>query len=94
MRGRRSHFHPVFSEQELAEAKAVAQAHHAPHAKVIRARLALLLVNRPEISHVEAGKMLGVHEQTVCKWRRRWCREGFSLEDRRRPGRPPRFSPH
>jgi len=94
MRGRKSHFHPTFSEEDVVEIMAVAHAHHASHAKVIRAKLALLLMEHPAISHTEAGKKVGIHEQTVLKWRRRWSREGFSLEDRPRAGRPPRFSPH
>lgn len=44
MRGRKSQYRPTFSEEDLAQARLIAQAHHAPHAKVVRARLALLLV--------------------------------------------------
>jgi hypothetical protein len=94
MRGSKTHFVPPFSEEELAEARRIAQAHHAPHAKVIRAKLALLLAKNPAIHHTEAAKELGIHAQTVLKWRRRWCRYGFSLDDTPRPGRPPTFSPH
>lgn len=55
MRGRKPHYNPTFSEDDLNEAKSVAQAHHAPHAKVVRARLALLLAENPGITHTEAA---------------------------------------
>lgn len=94
MRGNKTHYKPTFSEEDVVKAKQIAQAHHAPHAKVIRAKLVLLLVANPSISHTEAAKELGIHEQTVLKWRRRWCKYGLSLDDNPRPGRPPTFSPH
>lgn len=85
---------PTFTEEDLMEAKLVAHSHHASHVKVTRARLALLLAENPTIHHTEAGKTLGIHEQTVLKWRRRWCKLGFSLDDSPRTGRPETFSPH
>jgi hypothetical protein len=93
VRGSKTHYTPTFTDEELIEAKRIAQAHHASHTKVIRARLALLLAANPSLHHTEAAKELGIHEQTVLKWRRRWCKHGFSLNDNPRPGRPLSFSP-
>jgi transposase-like protein len=93
VRGSKTHYTPTFTEEQLAEAKRTAQAHHASHAKVIRARLALLLAANPSLHHTAAAKELGVHEQTILKWRRRWCKHGFSLDDDPRSGRPSFFSP-
>jgi transposase len=45
------------------------------------------------MSSPEAGRRLGLHEQSVRHWRKRWCGEGLVLEDRPRSGRPPKFSP-
>lgn len=86
-------YRPTFTEEDIQEAQRVIRAHTAPHSHVQRAKLALILAQRPSIDNVEAGRMIGWHAQTVLKWRRRWATEGFTLEDSPRPGRPSRFSP-
>ena len=58
-----------------------------------RATLVLLLHENPEIPHTESAKAVGLSDQWVRKWRRRWSRGDFSFEDQPRSGRPPRFSP-
>src|ERR1041385_7467516 len=37
------------------------------------------------------GAMPGPEHGVVCKWRRRWVEQGFSLQDAPRPGRPSQF---
>jgi transposase len=53
----------------------------------------MLLAENPRLPNPEAAKLLGVHENTVRYWRKRWVEEGFRLEDKPRPGRPRVFSP-
>jgi transposase len=93
MRGPKPVYQPKFTEEQVECAKRLARRHKTPQAKAKRAQLALLLNERPDIDCVSLAKKLGMHEQWVRKWRRRWVREGFSLDDKPRSGRPPRFSP-
>jgi transposase len=60
---------------------------------VQRAKLALMLAEDPAMTSAEAGRRLDLHPNTPRTWRRRWAKEGFSLEDRPRSGRPRKFSP-
>ena len=86
-------YHPKFSRGELAEALKVSRKRAAPYAMVQRAKLALLLTRKPTMTNPEAGRCLGLHENTVYKWRKRWATDGFSLRDLPHPGRPRVFSP-
>ena len=86
-------YRPKFSRLQLAEARELVRQRRVPHALVQRAQLVLLLAEEPTISNPEAGRRLGIHENTVRYWRYRWATEGFVLEDRPRSGRPPKFSP-
>jgi hypothetical protein len=36
---------------------------------------------------------VGLDDETVYKWRRRWATQEWSLQDAPRPGRPGSFSP-
>jgi hypothetical protein len=58
---------------------------------VQRARLALLLHEQPDLRSPAAARRIGQSTAWVCKWRRRWVEQGFSLQDASRPGRPPQF---
>jgi len=58
---------------------------------VQRARLALLLHEQPDLRSPQAARRLGQSTAWVCKWRRRWVEQAFSLQDASRPGRPPQF---
>ena len=93
MRGPSPQYQPQFSESERRQAGEVARKEHGSHAQVRRALLALELAREPGGSSREIGRKLGLHEGTVRKWRKRWTREGFSLEDKPRSGRPKSFSP-
>lgn len=86
-------YRPSFSADQQQEAVVLARKRRAPQSEVLRARLALLLAETPTITSPEAARRLGLHEQTVRKWRRRWTKEGWGLHDHPRPGRPPVFSP-
>jgi hypothetical protein len=93
MRGPLPSYQPKFSKSEIQQADRVARGRHAPYAQVRRARLALELARDPAGSSREIGQRLGLHAETVRKWRKRWALEGFSLEDKPRSGRPRTFSP-
>ena len=86
-------YRPKLSPSQLAEARKVSRKRTAPHALVERADLALLLAENPTMTNPGAGRRLGLHENTVRKWRMRWATDGFSLQDLSRSGRPPVFPP-
>jgi hypothetical protein len=85
-------YQPDFSPAEIAQAQSWACSQALPHAQVRRARLALLLHEQPDLRSPEAARRLGQSTSWVCKWRRRWVEEGFSLGDAPRPGRPRQFA--
>ena len=85
-------YRPSFSASQRQEAVTLLRKRRAPQSEALRARLALLLAENPTITSPEAARRLGMHEQTVRKWRRRWAKEEWSLQDRPRPGRPVVFS--
>jgi hypothetical protein len=93
MPGRTPEYQPTFSAWEVRKAEAILRKRSAPQNQVCRARLALALAEDATANCWELGRRLGLHRQTVRKWRKRWALEGFSLEDRPRPGRPRSFSP-
>jgi len=93
MPGPKPESQPRFSRKEIRQAEKIARTRSAPHKHVWRARLALALSKDPTLRSPEAARRLGVHEQTVRRWRQRWVAEGFSVEDKPHPGRPPSFSP-
>lgn len=84
---------PVFTEDQIKAAERISTKHSAPFNQVQRAKLALLLHDRPDIENPVAGQILGRHENWVRYWRKRWCNEGFSLTDKHRSGRKSAFSP-
>ncbi len=85
-------YQPRFSEANVAEARAWACSQALPHAEVQRARLALLLHEQPDLPSPEAARQLGQSTSWVCKWRRRWVEQRFSLRDAPRPGPRPQFA--
>jgi transposase len=61
------------------------------HRDVLRARIVLAAADGA--SNAAIGRTLGVCEDTVRKWRRRFCQHGIDgLHDLPRTGRPRRFS--
>ncbi len=93
MPGPPSPYHPLFTVEQLTNARCIAQQHQAPHAHVQRAHLALLLHAQPSLANVALARTLGQHPKWVQKWRKRWATRGFSLEDQAGRGRKPVFSP-
>lgn len=84
---------PRFTEQDLAEAKLIAGKHTAPVRAVRRAQLTLALAAHPDRSHEEIAAQCNLDRDTVYKWRRRWAKDGWSLDDAPRSGRPRAFPP-
>jgi transposase len=93
MRGPLPSYQPKFSPAELRKAEEVSRRLQAAHGQVRRAGLVLELARSPAGSSREIGQRLGLHAETVRKWRKRWATEGFSLADKPRSGRPKSFSP-
>ncbi|HLI16335.1 MAG TPA: IS630 family transposase [Acidimicrobiales bacterium] len=61
------------------------------HRDVVRARIVLLAAN--DVTNVAIARRVGVCVDAVSKWRKRFCAEGLAgLADRKRSGRPRRFS--
>jgi len=59
----------------------------------IAIRLKIVLLAFDELETQEIAKRLGISKKAVCKWRNRYAKEGLSgLEDRKRTGRPWKFS--
>jgi hypothetical protein len=86
-------YQPVFPLEFVEEAKRVAGQRTVAHRRWQRARLVLLLEEDRTISSVEAGKEVGLSDQAVRIWRRRWSSGDFSLDDKPGRGRKPGFSP-
>ena len=62
----------------------------AQHRDVVRARIVLAAADGA--SNAAIGRTLGVCDDTVGKWRHRFCQHGIDgLRDRPRTGRPRRF---
>lgn len=78
---------------QLALARKIATSRAAPHREVVRAKLTLLIVDAPAISHAQAARYCGLHPHSVYQLRRRWAEHGWSLQDAPRSGRPRVFSP-
>lgn len=86
-------YQPTFTTEQLQEAQHLANCYQAPHVQVQRAKMALALSAEPELANSALGKQIGMHPNTVFKWRKEWTLHGFHLDDAPRTGRPPIFSP-
>lgn len=84
---------PVFHEKDLETSRAHVAKRKTPQAVARRARLALALAENSERCSKSLAAEIRVCPRTVSRWRRRWCTEGFSLDEKPRTGRPPVFSP-
>ncbi len=82
----------VLSATDRRKLKALAYSHTAGYQQVIRARI--VRDGAHGYSNTKIAARQGVHVDTVRHWRGRYADEGLpGLADRRRPGRPPRFTP-
>jgi transposase len=71
---------------------ALARSRTAAHQQVIRARIVLAAADGD--TNAQIARRLQVSEDTVRTWRGRFAAEGLrGLDDRPRPGRPPRYGP-
>ena len=84
---------PEFPDEFLAQARAVVRKKTVEKRLWQRARMVVLLHEKPDRSHGETGRLVGLSDQAVRKWRRRWCQGDYSLEDKPRSGRPAVYSP-
>lgn len=70
----------------------IARAQALPHRDVMRAKLILLVAEGHCVT--EVARRLEMRRRIVRKWAERFKRKGLlGLEDGKRSGRPPRFSP-
>jgi hypothetical protein len=77
---------------ERRRLKALAYSHTAPYQQVIRVRIVRDAAHG--YSNAKIARRQGVTIDTVRRWRDRYADEGLAgLADRRRSGRPPRFTP-
>lgn len=83
---------PEFPDEFVERARQIVRGQTVQKRIWQRARMVLLLAEQPGRSHVEIARVVGLSDQSVRNWRRRWCRGDYSLEDRPRPGRPVSFS--
>jgi transposase len=81
----------VLNNSEEAKLQGRARSAAAPHRDVLRARIVLAAAD--DTPNAQIATTLGVHVDTVRKWRRRFSQAGMDgLRDRPRPGRPRRFT--
>jgi len=91
--GQLPRYQPNFSRADRRQAAEVVRKHRSPQSLARRARLALEIARNPAASAPELAGKVGLHPETVRKWRKRWATEPFSLNDKPRSGRPKSFSP-
>ncbi|HVC92640.1 MAG TPA: helix-turn-helix domain-containing protein [Pirellulales bacterium] len=81
MRGPKPAYQPQFPPDFVAHAKEVLRRTTAAHQLWQRAKLVLLLVEERGISNAEVAQRVGLHANTVRRWRRRWAQGNFDLDD-------------
>lgn len=82
----------ILSDSDRARLTARAHASRIPHRDVLRAKI--ILACAAGMAHSVIAADLGVCDDTVRKWRKRFVREGLDgLKDRPRPGHKPTFTP-
>jgi transposase len=78
---------------DRAVLESAARRSSAPHRLVMRARIVLLAADG--LPNCVIAARLGVCDDTVRKWRRRYCQQGLDgMADAPRPGRPRKFAAH
>jgi len=90
--GGRSPFVVTLRASERRSLKTLVRKPTAQQRQVTRARIVLLA--SVGWANQAIARKLGIAPDTACKWRKRFCQEGFDgLQDRKRPGRPRVFPP-
>jgi transposase len=86
-----SPFQVVLAAEERRVLTARARSERAPYRAVLRARIVLAAADGTPNAVI--GRALGICDDTVRKWRARFCAEGLAgLKDRPRPGRQRTFA--
>ena len=86
-------FRPEFPEDFVERAHQIVRQRTAQFQERQRAKLVLLLHEKPLVSNVAAGRHVEMHPDSVRDWRRRWAKGDFSLQDKSGRGRKPAFFP-
>jgi transposase len=82
----------ILNDSEEGTLRRVASSARAPHRDVLRARIVLAAAR--DTPNAQIAATLGVHVDTVRKWRRRFSKDRLAgLRDRARSGRPRQFTP-
>jgi hypothetical protein len=93
MRGPLPIYRPEFPSAFLEQAQEIARQRTVKYQLRQRATLVVLLHQQPLLSNIEAAQRVQLHPRSVQRWRRRWARGDFSLEDESGRGRKADFSP-
>ena len=93
MRGPLPSYRPAFPATFLEQAEQIAHQRAVQYQLRQRATLVLLLHQQPLVSNIEAAERVQLHLRSVQRWRRRWAKGDFSLEDELERGRKADFSP-
>lgn len=89
---RKSLYSVTLSPEQRAELEARARRYTLPYRDVVRAKIVLMAAEGLDNDEIAAG--LDTRREIVSKWRKRFFEQGLpGLEERRRGGRPPAFSP-
>ena len=81
----RSPYRVMLTEDDRRVLTARARSQRAAHRVVLRARI--MLAAADGVANAEIARRLGICDDTVRKWRARFCAEGLAgLADRARPG--------
>jgi transposase len=81
----------ILNDSEEVTLRRVAHSARASHRDVLRARIVLAAAR--DTPNAQIAATLGVHVDTVRKWRRRFSKDGLAgLRDRPRSGRPRQFT--
>lgn len=93
MRGPLPSYRPEFPATFFEQAQEIARQRTVKYQLRQRATLVVLLQQQPFLSNIEAAQWVQLHPRSVQRWRRRWAKGDFSLEDEPGRGRKADFSP-
>src|SRR5262245_6095616 len=93
MRGPLPSYRPAFPSTFLEQAEKISRHRTVQYQVRQRATLVLLLQQQPRLANIEAAERVQLHLRSVQRWRRRWAKGDFALEDAPGRGRKAAFSP-
>lgn len=91
MRGPDPMYQPEFPKEFVREAHQICRQPTAERRQWQRAKMVVLLDERPAMSCPELGEQVGLDKTSVRRWKKRWASGEFSLDDREGRGRKPKF---